>query len=78
MINHAATVLALLLSIGLAAAKPPQSHVAVPVEDIDRLRAWNEKYPPGRLYDYGVAITMEKQLQEAIAPLLQAAQEERK
>jgi len=50
--------------------------VAVPREAVDKLVAWNSEYPPGRIvHGYDRAETMERELQEAIIPIVRAAQE---
>jgi hypothetical protein len=57
-----------------AAAKlPATGYVMVPVEPLLKLEAWNKRYPSGRVYDYGSAIKMERELQDAITPIIAAA-----
>ena len=61
-----------------AEASQPASQpdcVAVPVDALLKLKEWNDKFPSGKFYDISVAYKMERELQEAIAPLLRAAKQ---
>jgi hypothetical protein len=35
-------------------------------EALLKLKAWNEKYPPGQIYDYGRGVSIEKELTEIV------------
>lgn len=43
-------------------------------KSIVKLQEWSKKYPPGRVYSYGEAATIEKQLTEIIEEQLKAIQ----
>ena len=41
---------------------------------IVKLQEWSKKYPPGRIYSYGEAATIERELTEIVEEQLKAIQ----
>lgn len=58
------------ISIFSGLIKEQQNKLRLFVEAVQKLEEWNKKYPPGKVYDYGQAGTIENLLQECLKMLI--------